>query len=364
MNKKINIDTKTFIRFWLVILGFALLALFIWKAQVGIILTLVSLFIAIAITPLINKVSKIIPVKGRTIPVLLSFTLVVVILGAIFSIITPAIINESIKFVKTLPSTASSLSHEFSGLNTFVQDRFGIYGLDKQIENNVQQFSSNFVKNAAPNVISSINAISDAAAKIILILAMTLFMLLEGPKLTEAFWSHYAKNPRLMRYKYIIHRMADMVARYVSGTLIVCLIDAIVTGIVIFIFSFIFKFDPGLTLPFALITGLGNLIPIFGPTICCFIVAILLAFSSVPAAIAFVIFLVIYLQIESNFISPKVQSKGTKLPALIILIAVTVGVYMIGIVGAVIAIPIAGAIKIILEEYSKTAALMSTKSSK
>jgi predicted PurR-regulated permease PerM len=92
----------------------------------------------------------------------------------------------------------------------------------------------------------------------------------------------------------------------------------------------------------------------FGSFIGGLLVAILLAFNAWGAGLAFLIYTIVYLQIESNVISPKIQGKGLQLPALVILASVTIGVYMFGIVGAIISIPIAGCIKVLLEEYSKT----------
>jgi predicted PurR-regulated permease PerM len=89
----------------------------------------------------------------------------------------------------------------------------------------------------------------------------------------------------------------------------------------------------------------------FGSFIGGAIVALLLGFNVFWAGIAFLIYTIVYLQIESNIISPKIQGKGMQLPALVILSAVTIGVYTFGLAGAIISIPIAGCIKVLLEEY-------------
>ena len=89
----------------------------------------------------------------------------------------------------------------------------------------------------------------------------------------------------------------------------------------------------------------------FGSFIGGAIVALLLGFNVLWAGIAFLIYTIVYLQIESNIISPKIQGKGMQLPALVILSAVTIGVYTFGLAGAIISIPIAGCIKVLLEEY-------------
>ena len=92
------------------------------------------------------------------------------------------------------------------------------------------------------------------------------------------------------------------------------------------------------------------LIPMFGPIIGCILISALLLFSSPLAAIIFIIFYIVYQQIENNFIAPKIQGDALNLPTALILTAIVIGMYMFGLVGAIIAIPIAGCIKVILEE--------------
>ena len=81
------------------------------------------------------------------------------------------------------------------------------------------------------------------------------------------------------------------------------------------------------------------------------LVAILLFFSSVPAGILFAIYFLVYQQVENNIIGPRIQSKRLELSPLTVLVSVTVGLYVFGVVGGVISIPIAGCINVLVEEY-------------
>lgn len=89
----------------------------------------------------------------------------------------------------------------------------------------------------------------------------------------------------------------------------------------------------------------------FGATIAGVIVAILLAFNSLPAAVIFIAYFIIYQQLENNIISPRIQAKRIELSPLAVLAAVTVGLYVFGVAGGIISIPIAGCIKVLLESY-------------
>ena len=90
----------------------------------------------------------------------------------------------------------------------------------------------------------------------------------------------------------------------------------------------------------------------FGPVIACIINTVLLFVNSPWAAFSFFLFYLIYQQIENNIIAPRVQGKGLGLPPVIILISIIIGMYAFGLIGCLIAIPIAGCIKVIIDEYA------------
>jgi predicted PurR-regulated permease PerM len=176
-------------------------------------------------------------------------------------------------------------------------------------------------------------------------------MLTEGPRILDKIWGYFGNGKNARRSQHVIARLATTVSKYVTSAVTVSLINACSTAIATFIICLIFKISPGLALPFGLITGVFSLIPMFGSFIGGALVALLLGFNAMWAGIAFIIYTIIYLQIESNIISPKVQGKGMNLPALVVLSAVTVGVYTFGLAGAIISIPIAGCIRVLVEEY-------------
>jgi predicted PurR-regulated permease PerM len=89
----------------------------------------------------------------------------------------------------------------------------------------------------------------------------------------------------------------------------------------------------------------------FGATIAGAIISLLLIFNSVPAGIIFAIYFMVYQQIENNFISPTIQSKRIELTPLAVLVAVTIGLYVFGVAGGIISIPIAGCIIVLVEDY-------------
>jgi predicted PurR-regulated permease PerM len=151
--------------------------------------------------------------------------------------------------------------------------------------------------------------------------------------------------------------MYAVVTGYVTGQLTVSAIGAAAAALAVFILSLIFPVIPGnLAFPTAAITFVLSLIPMFGATIGGVLVALLLAFNNLPAGIIYIIYFIIYQQVENNFISPHIQAKKIDLSALAVLASVTIGIYVFGVVGGIIAIPIAGCIRVLIEEYMTKAA--------
>ena len=131
------------------------------------------------------------------------------------------------------------------------------------------------------------------------------------------------------------------------------MIDGLASGLIVFVLSLFLDISPSLAVPMGMTTMLFYLIPMFGQFIGGTLVTVLLFFSSPIAAGIFAVIYIIYAQIENNLISPKIQGSALRLQPVIILCAVTIGMYMFGLLGAIVAIPIAGCIRVLIEEYPK-----------
>jgi predicted PurR-regulated permease PerM len=180
-------------------------------------------------------------------------------------------------------------------------------------------------------------------------------MLIEAPRWLARIWGIYNDQERMEDHKKLATRMYNVVTGYVTGQLAVSGLGAFFAGLTVFILSWAFNVPHNLALPAAAIAFLLSLIPMFGATIAGVIICILLAFNDVTAALVFAAYFVIYQQIENNFISPTIQSKTVELSALAVLGSVTIGLYLFGIAGGIISIPIAGCVKVLLEDYLERA---------
>ena len=352
MSRTIDVDTKTFIRFWAVILGLGLFGLFLLKAMTGIIIVLTSIFFAVALRPLAKKIDNIDKSKERrNLASIAAVVIVVFSILAAIGLVGPVIVNETSSFLAAAPEQINNIL-DSEQINHF-GNAIGVPELREQITSSVKDLSQNFIGDLSKLTISSISTIGSVLTAIILIVVLTILFMLQGPEILNSLWDSLAdKNKNVSKvWRRIIGRFADVVARYVSGQLIVAIIDGIVVTTSILIISLVFNISADLAIPMGLVAAFFYLIPMFGPIITAILVTLLLIPSSFWAGLAFLIFYVIYAQIENNVISPRIQGKGLNLPPLLILVAVTLGIYSFGLIGCVIAIPVAGCIKVFIEEY-------------
>lgn len=360
MVKKIETDLQTFIKFWLVPIGIILVIFLIEKAITGLIIIGISIFLAIALKPLMQRVNGFFTrhfgkdKKHQTVSAVLAYLIVVLVLGAIIAIVGPVVVNETARFVQHFPETFENTFGGWDGINNFGRN-IGINNLEGEIANALSGLSNNLLGVLGNNLVSSVSGVANIVMKVVLILILTLLFLLDGPGMMENFWNRVgAKNGGNKPAKVgrrIITKMANVISTYVSRQVMVAIIDGCASAIITFILSLIFNFSPSLALPMGLITMTFYLIPMFGQFIGGTLVTLLLLFSSPVAGGIFAVIYIVYSQIENNIISPKIQGDALKLKPLVILCAIVIGMYMLGLLGAIIAIPIAGCIRVLVEEY-------------
>ena len=362
MSKLIEVDTKTFIRFWLVIVALILVGSFLWSARTGLLIVGLSIFLAIALKPFADKIQRFSRKKlGKGASAGFTVGLIVVAIGIFVATVGPMVVNESVKFFSNAPELieSSGVLEKLDALGM----RFGVTSLSSEILTSIKGFSAEIVNGISGSVISSVSSLASFLTSVVLTIVLTILCLTQGPAIANKFWrkvdGRNGKTGEVVRR--ITLKVANVISKYVSGQATVALIDGVVVGIATFILSLIFGFSSGLAFPMAMIAAIFVLIPMFGPVIAAALVTLLLLFQSLPAGITFLVFYLIYQQIENNVISPKIQANSLRLPSLAILVAITIGMYTFGLLGAIISIPIAGIIKVLVEEYPAIRALEEAK---
>jgi predicted PurR-regulated permease PerM len=132
----------------------------------------------------------------------------------------------------------------------------------------------------------------------------------------------------------------------VAGALTIAVIAGIATYIVLLILGVPFRG------PLAVVAGLFSLIPLVGATIAAVLIGVVTLFENFPTAtIIWAIWAVVYQQIENHVIQPQIQKRTVNVHPFITIVAVLFGATLLGVMGALVAIPVAASIQILIREY-------------
>src|SRR6185369_15951276 len=140
--------------------------------------------------------------------------------------------------------------------------------------------------------------------------------------------------------------IASAVSGYVAGALTIAFIAGTATFIVLTILGVPFAG------PLAVLAGLASLIPLVGATIAAVLIGVVTVFANFPTAtIVWAIWAIVYQQVENHLIQPQIQKRTVNVQPLITIFAVLCGGTLLGVIGAIAAIPVAASIQILLREY-------------
>src|SRR5437762_11481165 len=173
---------------------------------------------------------------------------------------------------------------------------------------------------------------------------MTFFMLLEGPRWVESFFTLLQPESR-RRWRAVGRDIYRTVGGYVTGNLLISLIAGGLTTIVLLIVGVPYAVALGL------IVGILDLIPLAGATLAAIIVGAVAFLHSIPAGIIVIVFFVVYQQIENHILQPVVYGRTVQLSPLVVLISVLIGAELAGVLGALAAIPVAGTLPVIFADW-------------
>lgn len=358
----IDSSTRTFVRFWLVPVGLLIAGMAVYSARTALIILGTALFLALALNAPVTRLARVLPGNSRGLSTALAYVVVVALIGAFAFLAVPPIIEQTAKFVQTVPQLVESAREQWRGLNVLI-DRYNLHGQVDQATASLQQSTSGWASSFGQNVVTGIGSVFGFVTATILVLVLSFLMLIEGPGIMRKFWSLYTDPERRDLHHSVVHRMHAVVSGYVTGQLTVSGLGAFSAGLVVFILSLFFNIPSNLAIPAAAITFILSLIPMFGAMIGGALITGLLAFNDYRAAIIYLIFFVVYQQIENNYISPTIQSKRLELSALAVLASVTIGLYLFGIAGGIVSIPIAGCVKVLLDTYLEDAKRQRAKAS-
>ncbi|MCL2085498.1 AI-2E family transporter [Candidatus Saccharibacteria bacterium] len=350
----VKVDTWTFVRFWLVVVAFLAAAWILWSIRAGLVIILTALFFSVILNPLVSLIARRIGGKSkrkrRTLAILISYILVVAVVGGVIAAITPLVISQVKQFFEIVPDMIEGSNIGLSSLAEFAER----HGVGEYLHEMIDGFRNSMhaiLGDFQGGILSGAGSLMSFFTSFFVVVVLTYLFLSEGSVLMKQFWEEHSNSPSSTKLQRTFSRIAKAFSDYAQGQLLVAVLAAFSSAVIISILSFFSDVPIGFAIPLGLFLGVMGLIPVFGSFIGGVLASILLLFSSLPAAISFLVLYFIYQQIENNIIMPRIQAKRSAISPLIVLVAVTIGLFAGGIAGAILAVPITSCLKIIYEEY-------------
>lgn len=352
MKLKIDIETQTFVRFILVVLAFALGLLAVYSARDALVLIMIALFVALALNPPVSWLTRRLPGKSRVGASALSFLTVVGVIGLISLLIVPPIVQQTAKFADTVPGLIDKAVSQRYVLDSFI-DQYNLRPAVDQAIENAKTKAAEASSQLGTVLVNAVSGTIGGIVNLVFVLVLSFFMLVEGPFWMKKIWDLYNDVDRLEEHRATVSKMYRVVTGYVNGQIAVAAIGGTAAFVTLLIMSAIpsLSVPANLALPLAVVIFVMALIPMVGTTIGCILVSLVLLLNSPIAALVFVIYFIIYQQIENNVIAPPIQSKSVELSILWILIAIIIGSSLFGLIGGLISIPVAGCLRVLLVDY-------------
>ena len=341
---EVTVSNQTIVRFIGIVVLAVIAFLAIRMSMTALTWIGTALFLALALNAPVHWLASRLP-KGkgkkdrRGLATAVSIIVIILALGGFLAAIIPPIAKQTTSFIKSVPSLVKDVKDENGTVGSFVRR----YHLEGQVDKISQQLSTK-AGDISTSAISTISKVGSSIFASLTILVLTIMMLFEGPKWVELGYKVIPSGKRA-HVKKLAHKMLRIIQGYVNGQVTLAALASVLIVPMLFIM--------GVSYPFALmvVVFVCGLIPMVGHTIGAIICTIVALFTSLPAALVVLGYYILYQQIENYTLQPKIQANSTDMSPLLVFIAVLFGASFGGLLGALVAIPVMGCIRILVLDY-------------
>ena len=301
---------------------------------------LAALFITLGLDPIVAKIQSWGAPRG--VGVLAAVAILIGILTIFISALVPVIVEQTTEFVNRLPTVVS----DFLASDAFqrIDEEFDVASVATAEINNFVSDASN-ITNILGGILGVGTAIFNVGFSVLIVVVLTLYFLASLPTIKKWLY-RLAPRSRRERIEYLSERITSTVGQYVVGQTMV----ATLNGIVAFIAASIADLQYAALL--AIFAAFMAFIPLVGAVTGGIVITGLAFLAGWQAALIFGAIYFIYLQVEAYLISPKVMQRAVAIPGALAVIGVIAGGSLLGVLGALMAIPtVAGILVLVREVY-------------
>ena len=331
-----QLSTRTIVRvfFTLVALGVLLYALYLVRSVVG--LLMIAIFLSVSLGPAVDHAKRLkLPRPAAILAVFLALFLSIFLIGLV---VVPPIVNEVEAFANDVPNYIDDIRS-----NETLREYDDKYDITKKLEDQAESLPSR-LGDAAGALQAVTVGVFSTLLQLVTVLTITFFLLLDGGRILN-FLLAQVRPSHQARMRAVAADIYGATGGYVAGALTLATAAGVSTYIILSILNVPFA------VPLAVLMAFFDLIPLVGSTIGGTLVAIVTLFADFPGdTLIWVAFVLIYQQVENSVFQPLVYRRTVNLHPLAVITAILIGSTLLGVLGALVAIPIAAAIQIALKD--------------
>lgn len=330
-------SARTLAKIFYTLVLFAGILYLVYLIRDVVVLLFIALFLAVALGPAVDFFHR------RKIPRAASILLVYLLgLLAVFLVgllVVPPIVSQVEDVAKQAPKYLQDIRD-----NKTLREFDDKYKITQKLEEQASKLPS-ALGSAAGTLQSVTVGIFSAAVKLIAVLSITFFLLLDGQRLTTFIFG-LMKPRRERRVRHLAEQVYGAVAGYVAGNLIISVVAGLVTYTTLELLGVPFA------VPLAVLVAFLDLIPLVGATIGAIVVGLVSLFVDFPTAtIVWLIVAVVYQQLENHIVQPIVYRQTVDVRPLVVIVSILIGASLLGVLGALVAIPVAATVQILLRDW-------------
>ncbi len=301
-------------------------------------LLVVASFLTLTLNPLVEALGK----KGlrRPLSVAIVFAGLVGAFTALGFVVIPPVAQQGGLLADHAPRYLDDLLS-----NSFIQDLDGQYHLLGKFQAELQKLvtDGNFMSGLFGGVLGASKALASGFFAVLTVLVLTLYFLSSLPQVKRAAYG-MVPGSRRTRIESLSEEIMRRVGSYAIGQVAVATINAVLSYIMMSIVGIHYA------AVLAVVVGVLGLIPMVGATIGAALVCLVAVFDEPQKAVIALVYYVIYQQLENYVVAPKIMQRTISVPGVITVIAALVGATLAGVLGALLAMPVAAGLLLIYEE--------------
>ena len=302
------------------------------------VLIIIALFLAMGLNPTVDALQS--RKLSRSVAVSLVVFIAIAIITLFAFVVIPPVASQGNDLLESAPQLLDSLRN-----NATINQLNNDYGFIDSLEKKFEEWISDgkIVTGAFGGVLGVGRTVLSGAFSALTVLVLTLYFLISLPSVTKIFY-RLAPASRRARVSSICDAIISRVGSFVGSQVLIAALAAL----------FVFALALGIDLPYAaalaMVILFVALIPLIGHFLGASIVVLVALTQSPSKALLALILYTVYVQIENFIITPRIMKRSLAIPGLVTIVAALLGTSLLGLVGGVLAVPIAAAILLIMDE--------------